>query len=71
MAVHGRVAALRPGARVRVRGFRGPEVLGTAVLARVEDGGDEAVLVPTREYGRQWFTTAEHNHLYAVVEELG
>lgn len=69
---HGRVARLRPGARLEVRGFRdrarGPVASGIVLLARVVADGEE-VLVPTREYGRRWFHTSVTKP-FRVVKEL-
>lgn len=71
---HGRVARLRPGARLKVRGFvgraRGPEVLGVALITKVVSEKVDAALVATREYGRRWFHTTSANP-FTVVEELG
>lgn len=71
-AEHGRVAGLRPGATVEIRGLLdrgiGPAVLGRALLAAVSEFGGDKVLVATREYGRAWFHT--QGHAFAVVKEV-
>lgn len=80
MVVHGRVARVRPGVRVRVRGYlsdgvrhgytgRGPVVLGVAVLTKVAHGAFDQVLVATREYGRRWFSF-DKSAAFVVVEEV-
>lgn len=69
----GRISTVRPGARLNVRGFvdrqRGPVVMGVAVLTKVVSEQIDAALVPTKEYGRRWFSTSPGDP-FIVIKEL-
>ena len=67
-ARHGRVAALRPGATLRLQVLLDTPVLGRALLTKIVDARVEAALVATPQYGRRWYHT--EGHAFRVLEVL-